>query len=372
MAVLSTIPEYPGPGREVQIITLPNFGGNFVRLWVTSAPEGSELAAQLKAAAQSTTAAPRVEWKTVKTGTTTPIRYTFDKGGAYTFAVQEYELGSTFGGGYQYAEDTAQTETKTGNEQTLTIYVGQRMTCKVGAGADTAKLVLWVWHGHIRPTTIGTHGEASPAITEASSKRAVIAAVDPDVLTAVAALANSSVITALGTPVDEFKSVVGVFNQHVNTVGSVHAETNNLAKCPQMYASATKLTVEGVAALNRALRLHLANDENDPAGDIGPGSSTAHTAADTANVPIVTGASEDDLVAAVSDLWRCYETHRVTLSSVHGAADSANDASALPPLMTVHRYFFAALASTSPSSPPGQSSGATLLAQSAGFKEEPK
>jgi hypothetical protein len=372
MALLSTIPEYPPPGIETTLVVSLNFGGNFARLWVTAAPEGSELRAKLDAAKQTIGVTPRVEFKESE-GTLDPIRYRFDKGGAYTFAIQEYTRGTSYGGGYQYAVDAAPSETKEGSENSVTVYIGQRMTTRLGTPQDSATLVLWVWNANIRPTTVAVHGEATPAVQNPLTKRALIASRDSDVTTAVAALSGAAVSTAIGSLVTVFKSVVAVHNQHVNvTAGSVHTETNLFARAPSMYATATKCTPEGVSALIRAQRLHYSNDENDATGSgaSGPGSSAAHTAADSQNLPLLSGASEDDMVAAVSDCWRCHEAHRVTLSSVHGGTgDTTNVATALPPLMTVHRYFFASLASQSPSTPAGSSSGATLLTQLAGFKE---
>src|SRR5688500_19809668 len=97
MATLATTPTYPVPTRPALVVFSSSVGAsNYIRAWCTVAPEGSELANRI--------AANRLNRALVyqdEGGSKHPWRYTFDKGGAYTFLVQEYTKGNHWGGGYE-------------------------------------------------------------------------------------------------------------------------------------------------------------------------------------------------------------------------------------------------------------------------------
>lgn len=380
MATIATVPTYAPPKREVQIVvTLTESGTNFARLWVTAAPEGSALRGELDKAAQSVTTEPRVEFKTTEGGSEHPIRHSFDKGGAYSFAVQEYARGGGFSGGYEGSPDTSPSETKVGSESALTVYIGQRMTTTLGAATDTATLVLWVWNDTIRPTTIGVHAEATPAIVAPTSERARNAAGDAAVQNLLFFdIAGVAVTTALGNPLTVFKEIVTEFNDHaVTTTSSMHANANTLAVVPPMYETATSVDPAGVNALLLGIRRHITNDlNNQSTGVTGPGSGAIHEPSgtkiiDSVNLPQISGVNEQTLLAGLGEAWRCYNSHRLTSTPVHGAADSTNALTNLPVLIDIHRLFFVALANSAPTTPPGQTSGATVLRQRAAYKEAP-
>jgi hypothetical protein len=77
--------------------------------------------------------------------------------------------------------------------------------------------------------------------------------------------------------------------------------------------------------------------------------------------------SQEEAYAALADIWRAHEGHRVNLT-VHGTADAATSMSALPKILVVHREFLEVLASLSPAAPPAQSSGGQLLISVGGFQ----
>src|SRR6185369_12938032 len=157
MTSVATTPTYPIPGRETRVIF--TISANFVRVWCTVAPEGSELANKLKLTTQN-----RVLVYQGDGGQHNPWRFNADKGGKYTLVTQEYTRGTAYGGGYQGDPNGVESETKSGSETTLSLFIGQRMTSTIGIAPDSATLVLWVWDGNIRPTTLATQGENSPAI----------------------------------------------------------------------------------------------------------------------------------------------------------------------------------------------------------------
>src|SRR5690606_24187246 len=122
-----------------------------------------------------------------------------DRGGVFTFVVQELTKGAnTYGGGYQGAPGTHRSETIIG-ESTVTITVGQRLTCRVGRPGDQARLAVHVWGDSIRPTTVQTHGEKTPAITDANSARARTAIETTTVRAALEALTDETAADVLGS-----------------------------------------------------------------------------------------------------------------------------------------------------------------------------
>jgi hypothetical protein len=148
MPTLSTVPAYPPPNWETRVtFTLTESNTNWVRVWVTAAPEGSELRAKLDAKA----ALNRFEVYAGPGGANALWKQTFGVGGKYTLVAQEYTRGATeFGGGYQNDARGAQTETKVGAESTLSLHIGQRLTSTISAGADSVDLALWVWDAKSR------------------------------------------------------------------------------------------------------------------------------------------------------------------------------------------------------------------------------
>lgn len=364
MATLTPSPSYPVPGREVaSVFALEQAGANFLRVWCTIAPDGSELDKSIKEAASSSA---RVVVYEGDAGPDHPWRNKFDKGGTYTFVCQEYAKGTGFSGGYQDDTRANNELIKKGGEVSRTLDIGVRHTNTLGTGSDTAQLIFYVFGATIRGTSIAVQGIATPAVINPSSPKAKTAALTANVATAIAALAGVAVTTALGTVSSVVSDFRSKFNSHIAlTGGSVHAnaDSDNFLD-PEPCAPPTPANLSAfITYATRLLKQHETNDSGT-----GSGSATApyHFLAganvgDSLNQPIVRGASgPEDSYAALGALWVAYEGHRVSLA-VHGAADNTNTLSTLPKLLDVHRYFFASLASTSPTAAPGEPTGSALL-----------
>lgn len=377
MASLSTVPAYPAPNREAQVIfTLTQSGTNFVRAWLTQAPPGSELRKKLDASTQS-----RFPVHTGKGGAGDPWRFIFDKGGRYTLVVQEYAQGARdYGGGYQGSPDGAPSETKVGSESTLSLFIGQRMTSTIAAGGDSVDLVLWVWNDSIRATTKATHGEDSPALVKETPTARELAAIESAaVQTALDALVDELVADAVGSPEAIFGIAAGGFvkewNDHVAD-STAHEDADADNDLPVGLASSA--SVKGLRdAINAALpyiRNHYLNDAVNGGTVSGRDSGNYHNVSgkqnDNVNLPLIESAgSESDAYWALAELWRSHEAHRV--SPVHDSADSTNVLTALPSLLEIARQVFTVWASTSPTVPTTQSTGAITLISKAGFEESP-
>lgn len=373
MPSLTTLPTYSPPARETQVIfTLTGSGANFVRVWVTIAPPDSELRAKLDESTQS-----RFEVHTGPGGNDVPWKFKFDKGGKYTLVCQEYTLGANAsGGGYQDSPASAPSETKVGAEVTLSLFIGQRMTAEIGANGDTATLVLWVWDQTIRATSLGVHGEVTPALqNDNPTPRARAAMESATVVAALAGLADVSATTAVGNFDDVVDQFIGNFNAH-RTQAGVHDANDTANVIPAglaMIASAESLK-DVLAEILPKVRYHYTNDVVLLGVSNGRDSGGFHNVGgkrnDNANLPIIGGAGTADAYFALAELYRSYEAHRVS-TLYHDTADTVNDLAALPPLLALASLFFGVLASTSPAVPPAQSTGAFKLITNASFAETP-
>jgi len=375
MATISSDPTYPVPNRQATLtMTLVESGSNWVRIWCTVAPDASQVAQTL---IKSNTH--RVVVYEGAGGANEPWRWTPDAGGKYTFAVQEYTRGGGFSGGYAGDTAAAPTETKCGLETTLYFYVGQRLTAPIGVGHDTASIVLWIWNATIRATSLQVHGEATPALTsQTPSAAAAIAMASTTVVNALAALVDVAVSTAVGTISTIVSDMVSKINAHIIvTAGSVHNAADSDNDIPIEFACAPGpgTLQEFVNATLPLLRRHRLNDCGGTSTTApGPGTAEYHKLggvrkADQTNQPLYGGVgSLADAYAALADIWRVHEAHRVS-TAVHGAADSTNALTALPVLLALHKVYLDVLASYTPTAPPAAQSGAVTLIAKAGFVE---
>lgn len=293
-----------------------------------------------------------------------PFAFTPDVGGKFIFLGQEITRGaSAAGGGYQDSPGGVPSETIVG-ETTLELYVGQRITLPLGAGADTCTLALWVWNDRIRATTIAVHGEISPALIDPTTSRMRAAIEAPAVLAALAALEGETAAVALGNLDAAFSDIVAKFNAHLAQAG-VHAasDTNNDVAAGAASVATNDTINEALASFRR----HFRNDANDTVTPAIIGDGTANYHSGYFSTPIVTSPrTQAERVLAVADLWRSFAAHR--LSSVHAALDTVNVPNALAPIPALAAAILTELASVTPSSPAWQSTGAQgLLA--IGFQE---
>jgi len=365
---MKTTPEFPPPDRATQL-TLTASAGNHVRLFCTDAPAGSALRTKLDAiqgrltfdGANYVASRRRVVVANVTSGI--PFSFTPDVGGKFIFLGQEITRGaSAAGGGYQDSPGSAPSETIVG-ETTLELYVGQRMTLPIGAGADTCTLVLWVWNDRIRATTVAVHGEVSPALIDPTTSRMRAAIEAPAVLAALAELEGETAAAALGNLDTAFSNIVSKFNLHLVQAG-VHAsnDVNN-----DVAAGAASLaTNDTINVALACFRRHVRNDANDFVSPLfGDGSANYHSGYFFA--PVVTSPrTQAERLLAVADLWRAFEAHRV--SAVHATPDTTNVLTALAPIPALAAAILTELASVAPTPAAWQSTGAQgLLA--IGFQE---
>jgi len=375
-ATIVTTPTYVVPSRPARAVFTPGFSTvNYVRAWCTQAPAGSALQAKIdanrlnRALVYQDDGGPRRPW-----------RITFDKGGVYSFLVQEYTKGNHWGGGYEGDTRGAPTETKVGTEAALSLYVAQRLTQELGAGPDRATLVTYAHDDRIIGTTVATHGEKTPAIVNPTSDRAAVAAAADDVTTALDSLVDAStalLIGDLGLTVDEF---IEEFVDHGgNSGGTWHSAVDTQTDLEENYSGSTSLG--GIAkALNKVrtrLGQHMLNSQENVAANPEyalPGGVDIHnhnsTFFDLKNTLLPITADENNpatIFQAIGDYYRAYSAHRI--ANMHENPDTSNGLSSLGYILEVHRQFATSLADITPTAQPGQSSVAALLIGTAGFKE---
>ncbi len=362
------------PGRQSNVrFTLNGAGSNFVRVWCTAAPPDSALAKQLASKSSS-----RVQVYEGPGGAEYPWRYTFDKGGVYTLQAQEYLKSGGWGGGHEGDPRGAPSEAKIGTEATLSLSIAQRATQKVGAGEDTATLVVYVVNDTVVQTFAAIHGETTPALTDPASEIARTACGTTAVVNAVASFVGYTTSSLIGGLSFRFNEQVDAFNAHgKNTGGAYHDTADNQDDLANNYGNPS--TNEALAAAINKLRLRFSqhitnskeNDSSHPEYAL-PGGLQIHNQFDQFNrlIPITASAAAPETIyAAFGDYMRTYEAHRQQ-TTVHNSADSTNVIPTVTnPLLVLHREFARVLAALQPTAPTGQSTLVAQLISSAGFVE---
>ena len=361
---------YPVPGKETQI-SVAATSGNYVKLYCTAAPLGSELRTKLDNLQGGSTA--RIS---VFGGDTDEIwRWTPDGGGVYTFLAEEITKGaSDHGGGYAGDPDGYESETILGTTTGLTVIVGTLLTASIGAGSDTATLKFYVFDYYIRATTMGTHGVITPSLDDPTTSKARIAADAEEVKDALAELVDKTVNAVLSLPAVWIDDLIVQYEAHrASATYHTNADTDNAISAD--YRLPTSCPAGAAKALNE-LRLKLTRHMlNDDAGS-GIGTGNYHVVSGDQRADLVNGiitgpASEQDalsLCLALADTWRAYEAHRVHVNYHINGGDTTNDAYALPQLLALYEEFISQLQVTSPSVPTGESAGVAYAINSGGFK----
>lgn len=390
MATLSYSPSLPIPKQRTTVTFTNSAGGDFLRVWCTVAPTGSELYGRINDSKDPRT---RVAVHEGSSGST--WSQAFDRGGKYTFVVQEYIKGSGYGGGYEGDPAGSDNEEQIGSESTLYVYVGQRLTQSVGPNTDRCSLALWVWNATIQETTLAQHGEDSPALVAngTPTPKAKTAMESATVSTALASLVGQLASTALGAPFD-VANYIECWNWHIAGAAQ-HADADDSNTIPVGLGSANtpKEFAQFLSFAINAARHHMTNDNAGlpvdavPARTGGYDSGNYHedsdgdTIGDWGNLPLVQGASSlDEAYGAFADLHRCFEAHRQSTTVHSQSQDTIDRASALfggyvpeltelPLIAAVHAAYCAVLAQTNPPAPPAQSTGAQTLISGGGFKE---
>lgn len=375
MATVTLIPEYPIPNKPVQVLfSADNASCNFIRVWVTVAPVGSSLDKSIKNTQDQRN---RFEVFNGTPGSDFPLNTSFDKGGKYTFVIQEYKKGSGYGGAYQGDPDGGDLEQQLGSEQTVYIFIGQRLTQVIGPAQARSVITLWVWDDTIRTTFKSIHGEDTPSITATPLTDRIKSSIDSsEVKTALANLVGVNCNTAIGALSTYVNDYFDNWNAHaVNT--SVHNDPDSFNRLDSSLRSAsTSSTLKDF--VNKSISLQKMHYLNDNALDfasamsgtqVGPGLADFHDASDRMHLSLYSSVgSFDEAFGALVDLIRCYEAHRITMG-VHSNIDGTNVMSALSPLMLVHKAYLSNIATDNPTPPEAQSAGAQILISAAGFKE---
>jgi len=375
MAVtLATATAYALPAELVEVtMTAGGASANYARVWVTDAPEGSEYRKALDAATTATRVQVAEAFETDDN-----LQLKMEVGGAYTFQAQEYTKGAApaFGGGYDADPEGYATETKVGGEDTITLYVGQHLTSRVGApGYGFATLNLWVWNATIRATNNTAHAAAgiTPSITGPSNDKAKTAAQAVTVATALAAMVDITAATALGSPNLVVAELAADIAAHMNNTGGTGShgtvDSDNDTDLEHLPLTPLPSTPVGYAismsVIAPALRRHMQNQ---------PGTAGQyHRDYDYTNLPVATvPGSESNMwtvMASVADTYRAYEAHRQD-AVAHLAADGLNTITAtLGPLLVLHRDFITAMTPAVPTVPTGMNPAVTTLVHTAGFEE---
>ncbi len=369
MTALTHSPTLPAPKRQVAItLGATDSDADYVRVWCTIAPTGSELDGKLNNSKD-----PRSRVIVFEGQFGNQWNATFDKGGKYTFVAQEYLKGAGYGGGYEGDPNGAALEEKLGSETTLIIYVGQRGTQQIGPPGNQATLVVWVWDETIYRTTKAEHGEDSPAITAQSPSPSIKTAMESSTVTA-ALTALGAGVTAAAATGNLATIVYDYWNQydgHVQAFTHPDDDLFNYLNASFSNAYGQKDLQEFVNKALQLIKYHVTNDASlDTAGGVfGPGSASYHNSSDRASLPLYDNVgSFSDAYAALADLHRCYESHRVA-EPAHDSPDTGHALAALPLILQVHSAFLTVLASTNPPVPPAQSIGMQTLISLAGFKE---
>lgn len=361
---LSSSPAYPVVGNVK--VTFAATTGNFVRLYVTDAPVGSKLRAELDASDEA-----RIMVFEGDIGESYSL--VADVAGVFVFSAEEITKGAaTYGGGYQGAPNSYQTETILSTTTALTVAIGQRVVATV-AGLT---LALWIWGDTIRATdAVGPTGEVTPALTAPvnATARAKAAASASAVRTALVALGGVTVATAIGdigAVVSDFRAK---FNAHIaDATAHDSADTDNTIDGERGSVGGTYGTEQSLAEVVKHLaqqyQRHATN--TDAANGVGSGDyhDVGGTVADWANVPQpLTGNGITDAHFGLAGLWSAYEAHRVS-TTVHDSADATNALASLPPLLELYRRIAAETNAGSPTAPASENSGAVLMTTAGGMR----
>ncbi len=371
MADLDYSPALPAPKRQVSVtFSLTESGSDFIRVWCTVAPTGSELDSKINSAND-----PRNRYQIFEGSVSQSWNFTFDKGGKYTFVAQEYLKGAGYGGGYEGDPNGAANEELIGAESTLTIHIGQRVTQPVGPAGDQSTLVLWVWDDTIRETTKAFHGEDSPCLAQLSTTpRALTALQSASVETALANLIDVNVTTAIGNVSTIVSQLVDQINEHfADSSAHLTDDTANTIRLSFSFATSATELPKFVNQAIQSLSAHYVNDFGAAGtGVYGPDTAAFHQPASTivsdrVNALVYQSVSSfGEAYGALADIYRSAVAHALN-DTVH-TLTSALGLSALPKILLVHSAYCAILASTNPAVPPAQSTGVQTLISSAGFK----
>jgi len=380
---LTTTPTYPLPGKVR--VTVSCSAGNAARLYVRAAPLNSKYQKEFKKRAALTSFGWLVpielpgstgaeEYKgTIGNGQS--FDFDADAAGSYKIIAQEVTIGATaFGGGYDSDPDAYPSVTLVGGQQTLSLYTGERFESRLGNSTHgRGTLVVYAWDDTIRPTSVATHGVATPAVINPSGALAEAAMFNNTVQTKLDALVGkttTNLSTDLWTLIAEMR--LEIADHMGNTGGTWHSVVDNtndvyLDRLPTNDPGTPDGWAFAVRTIQQRLALHMSNGPDGTSLFHQPGTGTPPGHPDYENVLIADTASGNDMstvMAAVADIYRAYEAHRAEGTPIHASADSGanNDlTTALNPLLDLHKEFLNVMRIASVSVPDEMSNAAARL-----------
>lgn len=231
--------------------------------------------------------------------------------------------------------------------QAGTVYVCDTMDLPIRAGGHEVTLRLLV-----RNTTVADASLVSP-----TTDKARLAALDGDVIDAVAALEGQAAAT-LGEQLDaDMATFANQFNAHLNDFATVHQVADDVNQLDAAKVASQK------GAGERLLELHDAYVQHATTGE-----DQWHIEFDLGNLPIVPRASDQaGLRVLHADMRRVYASHLAD-DDVHTNADATNVMPAPALLTAAIIEILDFLASDEPTTPDGENEGAMDLASLFGFR----
>ena len=363
---ITTDPAYPTPGADVRVTFAASGGGDYVRLFLTDAPIGSTLRADLDA----TDAGQIAIYEGDVSGAATILG---DVSGGYVFSAQEItKLGtSSYGGGFHSDAASYRTETVVSTDS-ATFYVGQRLTGKISLGnSHTATLVFWLWDSTIRQTTVADHGEASPRFDVPTNSPASLRAAvgDSAVDAALVALRDITATAALG---DADAAAANFFTRYEahRVSPSFHQAADSTHGITGAYSELGDITglSDWLVYVGEKFSRHILNA--DSTGDVGGGDfhdpGGAGLKQDWGNALSLPGGGVFQAQAGLAELHAAYESHRTWAG--HDNPDTTA-LTALPPLAAALSALISVHKSSAPTAPANDNPGTTLLVSSAGMSE---
>lgn len=372
---ITSAPTYPVVSKGARLTFTPGSGGNFVRVWCTDAPVGSDLRAKIESVASASQISAGTARFQIFEGDAasapasgTPFDFKPDVPGKYVLTAQEYTKGaSSYGGAYQGDPRGFTSETKAGVEASITVDFGDRVTIQLGVPPDTATLVLWVWDSNIRATTPALHGEHSPAIVKPATAAAATAARGTGVVAGLGTLIDSTISSAIGTDYVSMVNDFGTkFNAHITSL-TFHNAADTFNGLDTAYGSpVSKAAVaKSLSKMFEVLTAHMKNDKRDGNG---PGTGTWHSLVDSTNLPAAPPSTDmSGSFAEMASIYGSFEHHRTNLDS-HIASDTT--ALATPALLFVlQAAFIYSTLSATPTAAATENPGAVALVNLAGAKK---
>lgn len=281
-----------------------------------------------------------------------------DVQGAYTFRALEYVEYS--GAGSSSPTDVVGAARKElRGSQTGTVYV-----------CASLELYIATMYGHGATLQLKVHDDTvrSADLVKPSTELARLAALQPDVVAAIAALVGVAAAPgALGEVfIADVNALAACYDKHRGTGSPVHeddADAINALKRKDAYS--IQAALDRLFELAGLLEAHMRQ---------GFDAGAWHSEDDSKNLPVAArGQSLFGGVVLLADLReRVFERHRAQIASpaAHGAADEDLGSAMIPPLpLTVAIVaYLDALAAENPTAPAGEQQGVSGLAHGLGFK----